>query len=138
MLYQNSHHGNPGRQTSKEMHCEHRNSRALSSKKEGGTAGGFPMGELELLLPPLCQPGPRAAVYLVQPGSCHPVACAPRGREEMRICGERQVGWATLRFSTGTTVAWRRDKRGVVWAGGQETWVLIPALSLANQVTLGN
>lgn len=32
-----------GGQTSKEMHCEHRNSRALSSKKEGASAGGFPM-----------------------------------------------------------------------------------------------
>lgn len=29
-------------QTSKEMHCEHRNSRTLTRKEEGGSAGGFP------------------------------------------------------------------------------------------------
>ena len=36
-------------QTSKEMHCEHRNSRALSRKKEGGSVGRFPMWGAELL-----------------------------------------------------------------------------------------
>lgn len=59
-----------GGQTSKEMHCEHRNSRALSSKKEGGSAGAFPM--VEAGASPHTQAGPRAAVYQAQPGPPSP------------------------------------------------------------------
>lgn len=44
-----------GGQTSKEMHCEHRNSRALSSKKEEAQRAGFQWWEQEFFPTP---PGP--------------------------------------------------------------------------------
>ena len=45
-------------QASKETHCEHRNSRALSSKKEGGAVGRFPAQGAEAS-PHVPRPDPR-------------------------------------------------------------------------------
>ena len=45
-------------QASKEMHCEHRNSRALSGKKEGGSVGKFPVQGAEAS-PHIPRPDPR-------------------------------------------------------------------------------
>lgn len=127
-------------QTSKEMHCEHRNSRALSSKKEGGSVGRFPMWGAGAS-PHIPRPDRRLLCTWYSQALSHPGAFAPRKREEMWICGEWQVEQATRRFFAGTKVACEWDKslgggtkKAWPWAGTwQETWVLI-----ANQVTLGD
>lgn len=107
-----------GGQTSKEMHCEHRNSRALLSKKEGGSAGGFPMVGAGAF-PHTPGPDPRLLRTWYSQAVHQSGTCASRRRGEMRICGEWQAEWATPRFCAGTKVAWRRDTRCV--ALGWET-----------------
>lgn len=67
-------------QPSKEKHCEHRNSRALSSKKEEGSEGGFPTGRAGAS-PHTPQAGPQAAVYQGQPGRPSLALCS---QEEWR------------------------------------------------------
>lgn len=125
-------------QTSKEMHCEHRNSRALSSKKEGGSVGRFPMrGAGASLHTPRQDPKFLCSWY--SQALSYPGAHAPRKREKMWICGAWQAEQATPWFFAGTKVAWEwdksfggRTKEVGPWGGRQETWVLI-----TNQVTLG-
>lgn len=83
-------------QPSKEKHCEHRNSRALSRKKEEGSEGGFPTGRAgasphtprldpRLLCTRHSQAGP-------------PLPCAPRKSREMRICEEWKAEQEILGF----------------------------------------
>lgn len=99
-----------GGQTSKAMHCEHRNSGALLSKKEEGTAGGFPM--VEEGASPRRTPGldPRLLCTWDSQAVHHPGTWASRRRGEMRVCGEQLAEWATARFFTGTKGVWRGDK----------------------------
>lgn len=74
-----------GGQTSKEMHCEHRNSKALSSKKEGGSVGSFPT--VGAGASPYTQARPWAAVRQAQPGPSSPWGCAPRKEEKWEFVG---------------------------------------------------